>query len=256
MVETIKKWYKYLEFPKEYDGAFYELLERRAHELKKWETPFDYPMEDDKEISLLMGLYFCEYAYEKYKERGFSEELFRETMHDIVIWTNTCVEVNGTLGLESQKWFLNNHVKLNMFRFGRLQFRPIPLQKALDAHIPVGGPLIKEECLKSFERAIEFFRKYFSEYTFDHFYCGTWLLDKTVLQFLGKNSNIEQFQSLWETYEEIPSNEGALGFILGWGCNETNMEKYPPKNRFATEIVNFVKNGGQLHIVKGRRDIK
>lgn len=255
MVEIIKKWYEYLGFPKEYDNDFYDLLNRRAGELKEC-TPFEYSMEDDKEISLLMGLYFCEFAHEKYMERGFSEELFRETMHDIVIWTNTCVEVNGTLGLESQKWFLNNHVKLNMFRFGRLQFRPIPLQKALDAHIPAGGPLIKEECLKSFERAIEFFRKHFSEYTFDHFYCGTWLLDKTVLQFLGENSNIEQFQSLWETYEEIPSNEGALGFILGWGCNETNMDKYPPKNRFATEIANFVKNGGQLHIVKGRRDIK
>ena len=31
---------------------------------------------------------------------------------------------------------------------------------------------------------------------------------------------------------------------------------YPPKNRFATEIANFVKNGGQLYVVRGRRDIK
>lgn len=251
MVEIIKKWYAYLDFPSHYDGEFAALLERRAGELKPCD-PFDYSMEEDMELSLLMALYFCEITWQRYQEKEIPEKVFYDTMQDIVRWNETCVRVHGTMGLESQKWVLNNHVKMNMFKLGRLQYRPV--QGKLDSHIPEGEKLTMEACLDSFAQANEFFPKYFPEHAYTEFYCGTWLLDPKVLQFVGEKSNIADFQKLFEVYEVLPdTTDGAVGFIFEWGATKENLAQYTPQNRFAREIKDYVLSGGELNVVRGRR---
>ena len=108
---------------------------------------------------------------EKYTELGISDEIYYDTMSDIRIWC----ENNGNKGLKNYGW-LQNHVKTELFRLGRLQFQlyecknrtllynKLPFsygEKLIYVHIPQGEKLNYDECVNSFRTAGEFFRKYF-----------------------------------------------------------------------------------------------
>ena len=54
----------------------------------------------------------------EYEKAGIDEKIYYDTMSDIKIWC----ENNGNRGLKNYGW-LSNHVRLELFRIGRLQFQ-------------------------------------------------------------------------------------------------------------------------------------
>lgn len=81
---------------------------------------------------------------------------------------------------------LSNYTRRKVVRAG---------EKVLNLHIPQGGALTLSECRKSIGRAARFFPD-FHEIT-----CHSWLLNPNMQAILGPDSNIVQFQSLFEIYE-------------------------------------------------------
>lgn len=260
--QIIEKWYIKLGFPKKYDEEFYQILEEFPvpEELRVEDTD---PWSPYGKENLVRHLYFVEQLWEKYQERGIPEEILVDTMRDIVNWTNTWSSVRGELWLEETHW-LRLHFNMRLFCLGRLHFfmgnmwedQPdMGLKKGegfLDVHIPAEGPLDYEACRASFHKANQFFATYYPEFSYENFYCDSWLLDDTLKNYLKPDSNILKFQSLFVPIRKRPDNE-LLHCIFPKDTTEENLAEAVPTSSFAKRVKEDVLNGAQFYAVMGKR---
>ncbi len=259
---VIKKWYAYLRFPKKYDEQFKNILE--TEEIDETITAENYDIsEKNGRKNLLMNLYFLEELEKKYIEKGIPKAIFDDTFSDIVRWTKVWSDLKGELWLEEQHW-LKLHFSFKLFKIGRLQFymsnadndfpdlgikSDMPM---LDVHIPRTGPLDPYECEKSFDMAKAFFGKFFPEFEYEHFKCFSWLLDKTLLQFLKPDSNIAKFQQMFTVIQSFDT-QSFLGFVFRWNITAEDLPDFVPATKFAEDIKTAFLNGTQFHSGYGIR---
>lgn len=196
----------------------------------------------------------------QYRKKGINEEIFYDTMSDILIWCQNCKKKHGVYGIEELNW-LKNHLNCEIFRLGRLQFQPTRLifppyisresrkktglrnhVKALFIHIPQGEKLIKEDCEKSITAAREFFKNYRP----DSFICESWLLFDGNKEFMKENSNIILFASLFDLCGSEPNPEQTIERIFG--RKEKNPELYPENSSLQKSCKKHILSGGKIGI--------
>lgn len=163
---------------------------------------------DYRRVFLYLYLHFAYDLYPVYQERGISDMIYFDTFRDIVIWTLNCKRDYGEIGLDEYNW-IKMHLKMKVFKLGRLQYEVVKGDEdmmlnrrlikagemALNLHIPQGEPLSLEKCKASLQQAKEFFGDY-KEIT-----CQSWLLSPALQKLLPKNSNLVQFQGLFDLYD-------------------------------------------------------
>ena len=245
MKVIIEKWYKKLSFPSEWDSAFYSLLGRK--ELTPCRIAEYDNAGEDKERNLLMYLFFCEELSEGYIKREIDEKILLATLSDVVIWAKVHYEINGSLGLTQTNW-LSRHFAMKLFRLGRLQF--CMAENELEMHIAEGDSLTPEKCENSLSLARAFFNKHFPEFEYDKFTCHSWLLDETLLTFVGKDSNIAKFRNMFEIRSSEESDD-ALKYVFRFDATRENLSSFTPKSSLAKKIYDHVLSGGKLHCALG-----
>jgi len=196
----------------------------------------------------LFALVLCEmytlHTLEIYREKGYNTEtVYYDSMRDIHIWANVCLEQFGVYGIENYGW-VSYQIICNMFRLGRMQFHLIEYgeidaelhgikltkgKRVINFHIPEGDSLTAEKRLDSYRRAYDFF----DQTGLAVFVCDSWLLYPGHREFLPEKSNIisfmddfniinskerpsDTFGDLWRVfghrkayvYEELPKNTG------------------------------------------------
>lgn len=120
----------------------------------------------------------------------------------------------------------------------------------ISVHIPGNDKMTPESVDESFNRAKEFFGKYYADKNFKAFVCSSWLLDTGLKEFLKPESNILKFQNKFTI---------ALSFVntfaLYWNIfgieNFIPYNELEPKNGFQQKILDFIKNGGYLYSGNG-----
>lgn len=223
--EIIEFWYNKLGFSSEFDTEF----KRALNEIKISDaiTIDTYDInEKDGRRNLLSYLFMSQALKEKYEEKGISADILYDTLSDLPIWTNIWSDIKGSIYFGELGW-LNNHLKMKLFRLGRLQFcmgkaecdiADADVKKGddiLEIHIPAAGPLSMEECRKSIEEAKEFFAKYYPEYNYKCFTCHSWLLDSTLSKMLGEESNIIKFQKMFTVIREDKADD-IIRYVFRW----------------------------------------
>lgn len=143
---------------------------------------------------------------QKYRERGISMEIFRETMMDLRCKLMECRTVRGIWGTFVRGWYPDFYA-CKRFAFGRLQFEfdgfradsysagGITVRKGdrvINMHIPSAGPLTKELREDSYRRAYSFYKSSFPDGPIP-FACSSWLLYPEHDRFLPEGSNIVSF---------------------------------------------------------------
>lgn len=245
MKAIIEKWYEKLAFPKEWDSDFRSLL--KTKELSPCRISEYDNAGEDKEQNLLMYLFFCEELSEGYIARGIEEKILFDTLSDLVIWAKVHFAINGKLGLTQTNW-LSHHFAMKLFRLGRLQF--CMAENELEMHIAEGDSLTPEKCKESILLAEPFFEKHFPEFSYDKFTCHSWLLDETILQFVGKDSNIAKFRNMFEIKSSEDADD-ALRYIFRHDATRENLKNFTPRSSLAKKIYEYVQNGGKLHCTLG-----
>ena len=241
----IKKWYTRLNFPKDTEAAFLCALDNCPIDsnmtIERYNTSCD-----DGKINLLYFLFFCEELEKKYKKSGIPERVMLDTLGDIAIWTRVWSELMGELYLGELNW-LKRHLKMKLFRLGRLQFCISPSEfdidvkeikkgdKIIEIHIPEGEPLSPQECINSIDEARRFFSRFFPEYEYKLFTCHSWLLDRSLSEFLSPSSNILQFADLFRVVRRDTS-DALLGYIFKWGIRRDELGNCPTRSSFAEKI--------------------
>ena len=158
----------------------------------------------------------------RYQSLGIADSVYFDTMRDITVWCGNC----RAPGLQNTAW-LANHMRLELFQLGRLQFQMAPFQKphyaacpsalapVLHVHIPQGSPLDHDACRRSFQYAKTFFAAHFPDYAYRAFVCESWLLFSGNAQFMQPNSNILKFASLFQLCGDNTKNPQGYDRIFG-----------------------------------------
>ncbi len=258
--KTIEKYYKYIDFPKEYDVEFKEALEEikisDAISIDRYNFK-----EKDGRRNFLSYLFMCEALEKKYEERNIPKDIMKDTLKDLIIWTNTWSDIKGGLYLGEIDW-LSNHLKMKLFRLGRLQFcmgkakKNIPEKNlkvgdnVIEIHIPEGESLTIEKCKESISLAKDFFKKYFPEFEYKHFTCHSWLMDDTLKELLSENSNIIKFMDMFERFHP-EKDDAILRYVFNWKTTRLNLHKESANSSFAVKIKDYIKNNRDFYSAYG-----
>jgi len=114
----------------------------------------------------------------------------------------------------------------------------------LDIHIPSEGKLLPQLVSDSFDRAVLFFRTYFSNVKIKAFYCGTWFLDSQFRTILSPDSSIVKFQENFHLFPALTDDSAAFYWIFG-GKPE-DLSTLPQKTSLQRGILSFYEKGGRL----------
>lgn len=190
----------------------------------------------------------------RYKKLGIPDEIFYATMDDIRIWC----ENNFNEGLKNIAW-IKNHLNCELFKIGRLQFqlhtcknptlkyKLLPFnygEKVIYIHIPQGEKLIYSDCINSIKSAKIFFAKYFPDYNYRFFFCESWLIYGENWQFMQPESNIMQFNSMFDVIYSVDYDHQAIEKIFG--KKELKKSHYAENTSLQKSAKQYLINGGKL----------
>lgn len=209
---------------------------------------------DGRQLFLYLFVKLAADAYKAYRVRQIPDEVYFDTFSDIRIWSEECKRQYGAYGIEEAGW-LQEHVRLALFRLGRLQYQPMALDReltigarrfakgdiVLNVHIPAGEPLERQAVNASLDRARVFFRG-----VQPVFVCHSWLLYPGLAEVLESDSNIMQFQQLFEIYEVDETSRQAEERIFGIGAVSDDPAAYEARTGLQRRAKAYLAAGGKL----------
>lgn len=187
--------------------------------------------------------------YKDYKANNYVDDVYFDTFKDIAIWNDVCIRETGVCGLKELEW-LSSHMKLEIFRLGRLQFQPtitdenytfnntiIPKGSiAYNVHIPAGAPLTESSYQESYNQAL----KFFSQKSVICL-CSSWLLSPTLDKLLPENSNILRFKSRYNIIKVRPEGRSAERYLFG--IIEKDVTKYKADSSLSIKVKEMLLKG-------------
>ncbi|MGI6536873.1 MAG: acyltransferase domain-containing protein [Caldicoprobacterales bacterium] len=181
----------------------------------------DDPTGDTGFKALTVYLAAALHTHEIYREFGIPDDIYYDSMEAFCLFVKEHKVSYGCYGFDRHFW-IYRQLSAKIFRLGTLEFEITTLpgnapqvgpasggSPVLSVHIPSDAVLTREELDKSYKMAVEFFAKYFPDYSYDCIYCSTWLLSPVLKKILKPGSRILEFQSDYEiTHVDYESNSG------------------------------------------------
>ncbi len=187
--------------------------------------------------------------------KGYSDELYINTMRDMLCKAEECHRLYGVWGTFVLDWY-RFFCKCRVFALGRLQFQEIEspvnykdiVKKGdtiIATHIPSGSPLKIEEVHKSFDEAYRFFgggeKMVFS--------CHSWLLYPPQYEMYPENSNLRKFYDIWDITDVRESN-GNFWRVF-YKPEGYELSKIVPHTSLEKKLLEYLKNGGSMGYSRG-----
>ena len=83
----------------------------------------------------------------------------------------------------------------------------------LSVHIPRGADISAAACADTYQKALDFFARYYPERTIRGFHCQSWLMDPALEEFLPKSSRIVSFQQFFQRYPVRSNGKEVFSFV-------------------------------------------
>ncbi len=119
-------------------------------------------------------------------------------------------------------------------------------------HIPFGGSLSPDAVSDAISKARDFVKNYFPDFSYKAFTCHSWILNPTLEELVGKNSNIVKFGNLFNRISAQSNAEDIFYFIFlkTWGA-KIIYEDLPENTRLEKAIKDHYLGGGVIHELYG-----
>ena len=194
---------------------------------------------------LILYLYakFAVDLYPSYKNAGISDRIYFDTFSDFTIWFSHFIKKNRVVCLREEAW-LNLHLKMKLFRLGRLQFEKDEMNHSIHVHIPEGKSLNPEACDISLRQAKTFF-----DGAYTVFDCESWLLSPFLSELLDENSNIIQFQKRFHIIRVNKDIRQAEERVFGEVLEDKHL--YTEKTTLQKNLKRYLLNGNNPGIGYG-----
>lgn len=201
---------------------------------------------------------------EIYREKGLSEEIYFNTMLDLKWKLQETYDLYGVWGAFVAHWF-RELFTLERFALGRLQFDITELgekyekgnitveadEKVVNVHIPPMGRLDRNDCIKAYREAYEFFKEYRKDNKMI-FCCHSWLLHPALEKILPEKSNILKFKSDYDILRvdnRDPFREAWRIFYCD--CDTCRVEDYPENTSLQKSVKRWLLDGNKLGAALG-----
>ncbi|OON74746.1 acyltransferase [Streptomyces tsukubensis] len=204
-----------------------------------------------------------------HRELGIPEEISRHTLADLGRHLAVHRRRTGTTGLLVPRW-IRLHFHGELYQLGRLQFQRVragrkaralaaaegvtltEAARLLSVHIPdFLGPLTPAACDLSFDRAREFFARYYPREEYRAFACYSWLLDPQLRRYLPAESNVVRFQERFRSMGAVsePDDQAPVGFVFG--DTELDPLKLPRRTGMERAVGDHLRAGGHWYVGRG-----
>lgn len=219
---TIEDLYQRLQIPDDVIAKFSNIKQKKHIDFlinlfyKDEDRFFEYLETNLKEAYLDVLYIYLNLAvilYQKYLDNGIDIGIYYDTIDDIRIWANNCRKETGEYGLKEIYW-LNEHLRMRIFKLGRLQFQKREAIEFMDlvkehglsqfvsrdyfyfVHIPEGERLTYELVLDSYQKAKAFFDDEMI------FACESWMLSDRLELIFNSDSNVLKFRNDYHLLEQ------------------------------------------------------
>ena len=168
-------------------------------------------------VELLMQLQAAGPLKGIYEEKGYSEDLYWDTVMDLQYKLLECHEVYGVWGTVAAEW-QSGFFRCEMFQLGRLQYEPIGLpideykgykkgDRVYNLHIPYCGPMTPEAVMASLMTAHAFFCRELTDGILP-VHLHSWLIYPDHYAVYPEGGNLRKFYDLFDVFEplEKPKN--------------------------------------------------
>ena len=194
--------------------------------------------------------------YQVYQQKAIPEHVYFDTMSDFVLWSRQCYRETGIWGIKEKYW-LAEHLKMKLFKLGRLQFQPVEYQSdafsypvytggqplpektiVYNVHIPAGESLRTSLCEASYQSAQRFFGGTII------FFCESWLLSPRLKEILKPQSNILRFAARYRLIDFDENNDSIHKYLRRNASSlaETVMKYEADYRKIGTAVGYFIYN--------------
>lgn len=249
------------------EGAYDRLLYAQELLFLKEGKDFMYELEplygsvDASPYSIdMVFLLFCAQPLKYvYKARNMSDELYTETMKDLLYKLIECRDVKGVFGTFVIEWYKKFYT-CERVKLGRLQFetRAYPLSEpfrdiykegdtVIGCHIPSSGPLRYEDVIDSLKRAYEYYGDRLKNGRL-YVYCHSWLMYPPYAGTVFKEgSNLYRFLNLFELIrvEKDPSYTDFFR-VFNRDFDPTELDSLPEDTTLRRNLKKFLQEGNQM----------
>lgn len=197
---------------------------------------------------------------ERYKENGYSDELFWASADDLRCKLIECIDCEEVYGTFVGGWF-HGFYDLTRFTLGRFEYEKQEFNRdtvtlkcgyvveedstIINFHIPSSGISLTDEVrMDSYRKAYEFYKPYFGDGPVV-FCCGSWLLYKGYLDFLPEQSNIRKFINDFELIENEPSDDFHNGWRVFGKDSDLPIEQLPERTSLQRQFKKYLMDGNK-----------
>ena len=143
-------------------------------------------------------------TYKNYLALEIDEKIFFDTFKCLKRFIDESYIVRGKYVFDRYYW-LPREISLKLFRIGELEYEMLEENKDISIHIPSDAIFKIDHIKSSIKEAKVFFNRYFKEYKDSRYICESYLMEPKLYLFLKEDSNIIQFQNLFNiirTFED------------------------------------------------------
>lgn len=212
-------------------------------------------------LDLLYLISLTPHLKELYDERNIDDDVYESLVFELKSKNRECYDVYGYYGT-FVGWWTIGFFKLKRFGFGRLQFNKRRFDRDiesggfsfkkgdlyLDVHIPSGKPLDHDECMTSYNKAYDFFKKDFNGDPVI-FGCHSWLMSSNNPRMLPPKSNILKFMSDYTVaYDEKDEKNLNLWRVFNTFEMPENADDLPQDTTVRKAVAEWLKKGNTIDV--------
>ncbi len=123
-----------------------------------------------------------------------------------------------------------------------------PRDPVVSVHIPPGHNMTDELIEKSFDEAKEYLDKYYPDFDYKAFVCGSWLMDEQLIDLLGEEKNISRFCARFSKVGRKSSGRAVFSFVyLLHDVNNVDYEALPEKTSLERTLKKHYLEGKSIY---------
>lgn len=185
-------------------------------------------------------------VFDEYQKLGICADIFDDTMKFCTRFLNEHYRIHGTYRFVWGWWF-PRQLSMREYRIGALEYEFC--EDRVFIHIPSDADLSKPSVMDSLTRYHEFCGKYFPKCSGFSLCCESWLLSPALHKLLQKDSNILQFQDMFEITETDEESMAVMDWVFP-GCAQ-GLEQLPETTSLQRNMKKYLLSGGKVGWSKG-----
>ena len=190
-------------------------------------------------------------AWDRYRERGIPEQVYRDTMGCFPRFLAECRRKTGRMFFD-RDWWTWRQTGMALFRIGALEYE-LRDGGVLAVHIPSDADLSPAAVDDSLDRAEAFFPAFFPDAPCDAYTCNNWLLSPALVPLLPERSNILLFQRRF-SIRSVDREDREFMEWLFQAPADAGWEDLPDRTRLQRSVKALLRGGGTVGSACGRME--